>query len=544
MNDTTSEDSQPAGLSGQQIAQAAGVVMIGFILSRVLGLAQYVLIASLFGSGQRMDIFFAASRPPETIFFVVAGGALGSAFIPRFVEFITRGERASGWKMASVITNSILLILIAVSALGAMFALPLVQGLLAPGFALPAATQTANLMRIMLLSPAIFGVSGLVMGILNAHQRFLLPALAPALYNGGIIAGAVLLSPFIGIYGLAWGTVIGAALHLAVQLPGLARLKPHYYPSLDWRAPGVWEVARLMVPRVLGLATVQINFWVESTLASGMVEGSFSALRWAFILMLLPEGVIAQSLAIAIFPTFSAQEAQGDRAALRRTMGQALNAVTFLSLPATVGLVILRLPIVRVILERGEFTLQDSEAVAWALLFYGLGLVAHSLLEVVTRAYYAMHDTRTPVAIGAGAVILNIVFSLILMRVVGTPGSLTLGPFGGLALANTLATSLEVGALLILIGPRLAESVKPSPSPAWRAGMMGLVKMVIASAGMSIALWAALPLMGGSGWQLAAVTIGVIVAGSALYWAIAWALKSDEARLFSDFVARRLQRTR
>lgn len=556
MSDLLPDDSPAAALSGMRIAQAAGLVMIGFILSRVLGLARDIIIAGVFGAGKTVDIFFAASRPPETIFFVVAGGALGSAFIPQFVGLIAKNKSADAWKMASVVANLIALILIAVSALGAVFAEPLTR-VLALGFDAPATLLTADLMRVMLISPAIFGLSGLAMGVLNAHQRFLLPALAPAMYNLGIIGGAIFLSPFMGIYGLAWGTVIGAALHLAVQLPGLIRLKPQYHFSLDWKAPGVWDVARLMGPRVLGLSIVQINFWVELTLASGMVEGSISALRRAFYVMLLPQGVIAQSMAIAIFPTFSAQAAQGDQAALRKTLGQALNAVAFLSLPATVGLIILRLPIVRLMFERNAFTPQDSEAVAWALLFYGLGLVAHGLLEVVTRAYYALHDTRTPVAVGGGAMILNIVFSLILMQIIGVQGSLTMGPFGGLALANTLATGLEVGALLILIRPRLAAPNITSPLTPLPLGegyqgetipsggqAAAIGRMILASAGMGLALWAALPLTGGSGLSLAVATLSAILGGSVIYWGIAWALGSEEARLFARFALDRLRRAR
>jgi putative peptidoglycan lipid II flippase len=525
------EPTTTQGLSGGGIARAAGLVMLGFVLSRVLGLVRDAIIAGVFGGGRLADVYFTASRPPETIFFVVAGGSLASAFIPTYVGYLAKDQRGQAWRMTSAVINLITLLLIGLSVIGAVFAPEMVRLILAPDFDAEKTALTADLARIMLISPAIFGISGLLMGILNAHQRFLLPALAPALYNIGIILGAIFLSPSMGVYGLAWGTVLGALLHLIVQIPGLIQVKPHYSLSLDLTHPGVWEVLRLMGPRVLGLAVVQINFWVELFLASGMVEGSISALRRAFTLMLLPQGVIAQSVAIAVFPTFAAQVARGDRAALKRTHSQVLRAVLFLSLPATVGLILLRLPLARLLFERGAFTRQESEAVAWALLFYGLGLVFHCLLEIVTRAYYAMHDTRTPVAIGGLAMILNIVFSLLFMRLIGDPNDLVIGPFGGLALANTVATALEVILLLILIRPRVGGLEGG-------ALVLSALRAGAASAVMGIGLWWAAPLID----QVSLfVSLPLLIgAGGAVYIGVAWLLGSEEVRLFAGAIRRRV----
>ncbi len=541
MAETTSESHPTTALSGREIAQAAGVVMAGFILSRVLGLALDVLAAGIFGGSALWDAFVAASRPPDTLFTVIAGGALGSAFIPTFIGYFVKNEPGRAWRLASSVTNAFFLLMAVLSVLAATFALPLVHFVLAPSFDEQQVALTAHLVQIMMLTPAIFTVSGLLMGVLNARQHFLLPALAPGLYNVGIILGILLLSPIMGIDGAAWGTVIGALLHLLIQLPGLIGLRPVYRPVVDAGDPGFWEVIRLMGPRVLGLAVVQVNFWVELILASGMAEGSISALRRGFMVMLMPQAVIAQSVAIAVFPTFSVQVASGDQGQLRRTLGQVLRVVLFLSLPASVGLILLRLPIIQVLYERQAFTTEDSQAVAWALLFYGLGLVSHSLLEVVTRAYYAMHDTRTPVAVGGGAMLLNIVFSLILMHVVGTPGSLVAGPFGGLALANTLATTVEVGALLALIIPRLRLEERPGEthvSPLRAAVSAG--KTIIASAAMGLGVWLAVPILPAGGQALAGATLAAVAGGGALYWGVAWGLGSDEARLLTAFALQRL----
>ncbi len=284
---------------------------------------------------------------------------------------------------------------------------------------------------------------------------------------------------------------------------------------------------------MLGLAIVQVNFWVNIALASDMVEGSVAALGRAWVVFLLPQGVIAQSVANAVFPTFSIHAARGETDQLRATLGQVIRAVLFLAIPASVGLIVLRAPVVRLLFERGAFTPADTQATAWALLFYGLGLVAHSLVEIVTRAYYAMHDTRTPVFIGGAAMALNVVLSLALIRVMGDPGSLVRGPFAGLALANTLATTLE-GALLVtfirgkvggLDWPRIGASVG-------RAG--------IASAVMGVALWAALPVVRALG-QYAGPVIA-IVGGGALFWGLAYLIGSPEARMFTGMALRRLRR--
>lgn len=520
-------------LSGGQIARAAGLLSIGFVVSRVLGLARDALLAGLFGGGFEFEAYVAASRPPETLFFVVAGGALGSAFIPTFTGYLEQAKREEAWRVASAIATLSVLVMAVLAVLGALFALPIVSAVLAPDFDPAKQALTASLMRVMMLSPVVFSLSGLMMGILNSHQRFLLPALAPALYNLGIIFGALFLTPSMGVYGLAWGVVLGTVLHLLVQLPGVIALHAPLRPLLDARHPGVREVARLMGPRVLGLAVVQVNFWVNIALASGMVQGSVAALTRAWALLLLPQGVIAQSVANAVFPTFSIHVARGESDKLRSTLGQVLRAVLFLAIPASVGLVVLRLPIVRLLYERGAFTPADSQATAWALLFYGLGLVAHALVEIITRAFYALHDTRTPVLVGGATMALNVILSLTLIRVMGDPSSLVRGPLAGLALANTLATTLEGIVLIALIRARVGGLEG-------RRTRAGLLRAGAASAAMGLALWALLPTIDSLGQVLG--PLAAVAAGGAVFWALAWLLGSEEARLFTGIVLRRVRR--
>lgn len=443
-----------SALSGKQIARATLLLVAGMVLSRLLGLARESVLASIFGAGLDYEAYLVAATPPETLYFVIAGGALGSAFIPTFATYLQKEKKREAWHIASSVLTIFTIILGVLSLLFALFALPIIRTILAPDFSPEQQILSAHLMQIMMITPIIFCISGLFMGMLNTFQRFLLPALAPAFYNIGIILGALFLAPTMGVYGLAWGVVGGALLHLLIQIPGIIRLRPAIKPAIDFRHPGVSEVFHLMLPRVLGLAIVQINFWVNITLATGMLPGSTAALKRAWMIFMLPQGVIAQSAANAAFPTFAIHSAKGDQDQMRTSLSKLLKSVLFLAIPATVGLIILRLPIVKILLEYNEFTSVDSQATAWALLFYSLGLIAHSLVEIVTRAFYAMHDTRTPVLIGGIAMLVNIGLSLVFVRIIGDPGNLTRGPFAGLALANTLATTLEGIVLYFIIRKR------------------------------------------------------------------------------------------
>ena len=437
---------EDVGLNTRHIAGAALIVMIFFVLSRVTGLAREIIIGAQFGTSADLDAYLAAFRLPDMLFQLAAGGALGSAFIPTFSSYLVKGDRPGAWLLFSRVLNLITLILIALAIVGAFFAEPLVSRVIAPGFPPEQQALTASLMRWMLLSTVIFGASGLIMGALNGLQHFLLPAAAPVLYNLCIIGGAWLLAPRFGIYGLVFGVVIGALAHFLVQVPGLIRNGVRYTPSLTISDPGVREVARLMGPRVLGLFFVQMQFLVNTILASGLATGSLSALNYAWLLMLLPQGIFAQSLATATFPTFAAQYAAGLHNEMRTTFGRTLRTVFFLSIPAAVGLIVLGQPLIRVLLERGQFTAESTALVAYALQFYAVGLVAHSGLEIVVRAFYALHDTWTPVIFGIGAMTLNIFFSILWVEPLG---------FGGLALANSVATSLEMIVLLLLLNRRM-----------------------------------------------------------------------------------------
>jgi putative peptidoglycan lipid II flippase len=515
--------------ANRQIARAAGLVMVAFVFSQLTGLAYQVLAADAFGTDQSMDAFNAANRVAETLFRLIAGGALGSAFIPTFTELLVKEDRQKAWQLASAIGNLVLIVLSLMGILAAIFAPQIVRNILAPGFDDPALEElTVHLMRIMLPSAAIFGISGLVMGILNSHQVFLAPALTPAMYRLGMIFGTVILAPKMGIYGLAWGVLIGACAHLALQIPALIRQGVAYKPILGLKLPEVREVVRLMGPRFLGVAVVELNFWVNTRLASFMPEGSVTGVTFAFVLMLMPQAAIAQSIATAAMPTLAAQYARNQINGVRGSLVGILRSILLLAIPASQGLIIMRVPLIQLLLERGEFTARSTELVSWALLWYGVGLVGHSVMEVLARAFYALHDTRTPVVVGVVAMSLNVVFSFLFSDLFERVGWM---PHGGLALANSLATALEMAALLLLMQRRL-KGIEGARL------LQGFGSAVLGTAVMSLALWFWMSLMGKAAPWL--VIAGGVIIGGVLYMVVIAALRVPEVSALFRAVRSRL----
>jgi len=491
-----------------------------------------VLIANAFGTNLEIEAFAAANRVSETLFNLVAGGALASAFIPTYSTLLTKGDKEGSWKLASAVGNLIVIILSLLTLLAAIFAPQIVRYILAPGFSSNPFKEdlTIKLLILMLPSAVIFGLSGLVMAVLNSHQRFFIPALAPSMYSLGMIFGLLFLVPSFGIFGLAWGVLIGALLHLLVQLPSLVKLGGQYFATLGLKFAPVLEVARLIGPRLIGVAVVQINFWVNVWLASYMIEGSVNGLLFAFTLLLMPQSIIAQSIAIAAMPTFSEQYAKNQVGDLRNSLADSLRGILLLTIPATIGLIILRKELVILVYQRGEFTDFSTELVSWALLFYAFGLVSHSLVEILSRAFYAMHDTKTPVFIGILAMSLNVLFSVTFTMLFDRFGLLTLG---GLALANTLATTLETIGLILIMRRRLGGM---NGSLIIRASVQSCIGTLF----MGVIIWGWLRL--GSTYPNWFVTISSIIVGGAIYLFVLYLIRVPEIRALSYRVSQYLKR--
>ena len=504
--------------------------MLALLFGQLASLARSILVAGTFGASPELDAFTAANRVSETLFLLVAGGALGSAFIPTFTGLLAHNEKEAAWKLASALANAVTLTLSLLAVLLAIFAPQVVRDALAPGFAEKPElfALTISLLRIQLISAILFGLGGLIVGILNAHQVFFIPALTPAMYQLGIIFGAVVLAPTMGIYGLAWGVVLGALAYLLVQIPTLIKQRGTYRLTLGLENPNVRKVVLLMGPRLLGVAVVQLNFWVNTRLASQMEEGSVASLGFAFSLMIMAQAAIAQSVAIAAMPTFSAQHALGKQDEMRTSLAASLRGVLLLALPATVGLIMLREPIISFLYQRGKFDAQDVQLAAWALLWYAAGLVGHSVMEVLTRAFYAQHDTKTPVLIGMIAMGLNIIFSFMFAWLFRQVGWL---PHGGLGLANSLATALEATALFIFMRQRLNGLEE-------RSIRRGFIDGAAASLAMGIGLWFWLQTTGSlSRWV---VTLGGVAIGGSIYLLSVMLLRVPEFQMVIDSIMKRL----
>ena len=523
---------RPDGARGQ-IARAAALVLFAFIISNIIGLGHQLVSSQLFGTSEVLDSFNAANRLTELLFNLVAGGALGSAFIPIFTGMLTRKDLQGAWKLASGVINVVSIALVGVALLFWIFAPWVVQNviyILAPGTSIGQLDLTVRLLRIMLPTVVIFGVSGLFMGILNAHQHFLIPALAPALYSLGIIGGALIWHKAVGVESLAYGTLIGALLHLLVQVPSLIRLKSRSYTLHEGlRDPHVRRVVTLMLPRLVGAGVVQLNFVVNTMIALGLEPGSTAALSFAFILFMMPQRMIAQSAGIASLPTLSAQAELKQFDAMRSTLASILRGILLLAIPSTIGLILVRYPLVRVLLERGEFNARSTSMVAWGLMWYAAGLVGHCLVEVLSRAFYALHDTRTPVGVGIGAMGLNIGLSFLLSGWFRSMGQFGLG---GLALANSVATGIESIILILILRKRLGGLAGRSIlDSAWKA----IIGAILMGAGI-LALSATF-----AGRSLVTLLSGVF-AGVVIYGLIMYLFKVPEFRQLLAALKRRLAR--
>jgi putative peptidoglycan lipid II flippase len=523
--------SETAKTANRQIARAAGTVMLAFIFSQLAGLARSILVARTFGASAELSSFIAANRVSETLFTLLAGGVLSSAFIPTFTAFLTKNDKISAWRLASAVANLIIIVLGALAALAAIFAPQISRYLLVPGFASdPVLLKlTVDLLRIQLGSVVIFALGGLAMGILNAHQVFLIPALTPAMYQVGLISGVLVLAPGMGIYGLAYGVLIGSSFYLLLQVPTLIKHGARYFSTLGRKMPAVGEVLRLMGPRVFGAAIVQLNFWVNIWLGSKMPDkGSVASLSYGFALMMMAEGAIAQSIAIAAMPTLSAQYALGKLDDLRASLAASLRGVILLALPAALGLILLRVPIISLLYQHGEFDAHSTQLVAWALLWYASGLIFHSVLEVLARSYYAMHDTKTPVLVGATAMGINVGLSFAFVALFNNIGWM---PHGGLALANSLATALETITLIILMRKRLKGIQGKELIKGAGAAALGTLAMSAA-----IVLW--LQFMRQSPAVL--TSLGGVAIGAVIYALVLIFLHIPEIHLLIQFLLRKL----
>ena len=334
-----------------------------FVLAAAVGLVRNAIIARQFGIGAALDAYYAAFKLPDLLFTIVAGGALATAFIPVFTGLLALDDREGAWRLASAITNWVMLITSGLALVVAIAAPWLVSVVIAPGFDAAQTAETVAVMRVVLISTVIFGISSLQGSVLHGFKHFLLPALAPVVYSIGIIIGAVWLAPRWGVLGLAIGAVIGSVFHLAIKIPGLIRFGFRWWPILHAGQGGVRRVVVLMIPRVLDLGVFHLTLLATTNLASRLGAGSVSALEWGWDAMQLPETIIGTAFGLVAFPTLADLAARGDRDGLRDTLTESLRTVLTVAVPAAVGLIVLGRPLLALLYQRGAFDAQATEAV-------------------------------------------------------------------------------------------------------------------------------------------------------------------------------------
>jgi putative peptidoglycan lipid II flippase len=470
-----------ASKSGSRLARSAGIIGLATMTSRVLGLVREQVLAYYFGAGNAMDAFVIAFRIPNLLRDLFAEGAMSAAFVPTFTRQLTLSGKPRAWQLGNNVITAIIAITIPLVILGIVFAEPLVR-LYAEDFGrVPGKLElTVQLTRIMLPFLTLVALAAAMMGMLNALHRFFVPALSPAMFNVGTIVCAVALvgvMPRLGldpVVAIAIGTIVGGLGQILLQWPALRRQGFRYRPSFDWSDPELRRVAVLMGPSIIGLAAVQVNLFVNSILATSEGTGAVSWLSYAFRLMYLPIGLFGVSIATAAIPGISTHAAREEISAMRGAISRGLRMMLMLNVPATLGLVALARPVVGLIFERGEFTTADTNATATALMFYAPGLIGYSFVKLASPAFYALHDSRTPVVVSILTMALNILLNITLVKLMGYPG---------LALGTALAALFNASVLLWRLRGRLdgLEGTRLSIS---------LGKIMVASTVMAMSAWA------------------------------------------------------
>ncbi len=398
---------------------AAGILGISTLVNGFFALLRDRLLASQFGAGETLDIYFAAFRIPDFIYAVLIAGGIISVFLPVFSEFFVEDEE-KGWEFANKVLNFFLVLLIFVCSLLMIFS-PLLIDLVAPGFSEENKRVTVSLTRIMLLSPFFFVLSSIFSGILHYFNRFLIYSLAPILYTLGIITGILFFVPVWGIWGLGLGVILGAFLHLIVQIPSAVGVGFHYKPIFDFKSPGLWRIFKLMIPRTIGAAARHINLIVITAVASTLISGSIAIFTFSNNIQKFPVGLIGVSFAAAIFPALSKTYSQGKRKEFIESFFSVFRQILFLIIPVSFFVFLFRAHLVRLILGAGEFGWLDTRLTAACLGLFSFGIFAFCFVPLLTRAFHALQDTKTPVFVAIISIIFNVFLIFLFIWLLGFP---------------------------------------------------------------------------------------------------------------------------
>jgi putative peptidoglycan lipid II flippase len=433
----------------QSVAAAAFIISLAGIASRVLGLLRDRILAGQFGAGDTLDAYYAAFRVPDLIYNLMIVGAMSAAFIPVFTEFIAEKKEKDAWDLSSGVLSLQIYLTGALAIFLVIFA-PQLMKLVTPGYTGDKMDLTVFMTRIMFLSPLLLGISGIFGGVLVSFKKFLIYSLAPIFYNFGIIIGAVFFVKWMGPVGLAWGVVLGAAMHMLVQYPSAKLSGFNFRPMfLDaWKNPGVRRVLKLMLPRTITIAASQINFTIITIFASTLAAGSLTVFNLANNIQSAPIGLFGVSFAIAVFPTLSALAAKKQQQEFVSAFSRTFRQILFFVIPLSIFIFVLRAQTVRVVLGSGKFNWDDTILTFQTLGLLTIGLFAQALLPLLTRTFYALQNTKTPlkITIFSEAILLSAVMLLI-------------GPYGiyGLAIAFSFYSVVNMILLLYFLRKKLSN---------------------------------------------------------------------------------------
>lgn len=522
-----------------RVVPAAIILGLSSLGSRLIGLIRERVFTTTFGAGDTLDAFVAAFRLPDLIFNLVVVGALSAAFIPLFTEKLidARSGKRKAHEFALSVLNVVLLIVVCSSLIYAVAA-PWVVPLITPGFSGEKLELTIMLSRIMALQPIFLGISFVISGVLNSYKRFIAYALAPILYNVGIIIGVTYFVPLFGLSGLGWGVVLGGLLHLVVQLPSVMKVGFRWRPIIAWASSDFMKLRLMIIPRMFGLAAQQVNLFMVTIIGSGLAAGSISVFHLANNIQSVPIGVFGLAFAQAAFPTLAEHVSRGQKTAFRNTLTKSFRYILFFVIPTTVVFFLLRAQIVRVLFGDGAFDWEDTIFTFRTLALLTMSLFAQATIPLLTRAFYVRQDTRTPVIISLVSIIINIVLALYLAPECGRHiwGSWRELPCGveGLALAFSLSSIVNLVALLGVLHIQLNgfDDTQVLRSLA-RITLAAIVSGVV----IQLLKYPMAALLGTDTFLGVFMQLSVAGAGGlAVYLGVCWLLKCEELRALRRFL--------
>ncbi len=503
------------------ILSAALVIMGATLFSAILGVIRSrLLIQYFFADKEVVDVFWAAFRLPDMIFQIIIVGALSSAFIPVFSKHI--GDQNESSRIASAMINTVMGFMIALSALIFIFARPL-SGLIAGGFTPSQLDLMANLTRIMAAAQIFFGFSSFLTGIIQSHKRFLIPALSPVLYNLGIIFGIVILGKSIGIYGAAFGVVLGALMHLVAQIPLAHRLGFRHSLTLHRQSAAVKEMGRLMVPRMLTLSLIQIESTAIITFSSWLSSGTVTLMSIAQQLSGLPVRLIGIPIGQASLPFFSRESGENDIKGLAAIVNNTILEMLYLALPASAIVLVLRIPLVRLAYGADSFPWAETVTTGKLVAILAVSIAARSLTHIMVRVFYALHNTTTPFVISLLSTIINICLSYYFLFVIKSG-------VVGMAIAVTIASIVETFVLICALYKLAQFSLSHIAGP--------FFKMLIVTIITAVSLWVPLRVLDQLIFDttrtvpLIFLTITVGTIGLAVYLALSYLFEIRELAVF------------